>query len=77
MDKPRPEVVKVDLRVQVAKDDLKHRSHQLHLDMVLQAKTERQYSIPANTAGYHPVGANAQTLVFGHCSLKVPLYPSG
>ena len=55
MDKPRPEVVKVDLRVQVAKDDLQHQSLQLHLDMVLQAKTERQYSITANTAGYHPV----------------------
>ena len=69
--------MKVDFGVQVVKDDLKHRSHQLHLDMVLQAKTERQYSIPANSAGYHPVGANAQTLVFGHCSLKVPLYPLG
>ena len=81
--------MKVDLRVQVAKDDHKHLSHQLHLDIVLQDKTERQYSIPANTAGNRPVVADAQTLALGNdllgfkplgsltFSFKVPKYPLG
>ena len=35
------QVVKVDLLVQVAKEDHEHQSHQLQLDILLQAKSER------------------------------------
>ena len=33
--------MKVDLLVQVAKEDHEHQSHQLQLDILLQAKSER------------------------------------
>ena len=60
------QVVKVDLLVQVAKDDHEHQSHQLQLDILLQAKPERQYTMSANTAGNHPVGADGRLLSLGN-----------
>ena len=58
--------MKVDLLVQVAKDDHEHQSHQLQLDILLQAKPERQYTMSANTAGNHPVDADGRLLSLGN-----------
>ena len=58
--------MKVDLLVQVAKEDHEHQSHQLQLDILLQAEAKRQYTTSANTAGNHPVGADERLLPLGN-----------